>query len=129
MKIAVFSDVFMDVPGGIPSSILAQKEGLEALGHEVTVFAPGLSKKSLKTAKLRDSVELVPSHKLLKLNGAPVSKRPGVVTKAILKKYPKFDFDIVHVHYEASCSIAGAKLARQFSRPLIQTMHDYNPIL
>ena len=123
MKIAVFSDVFMDVPGGIPSSILAQKEGLEALGHEVTVFAPGLSKKSLKTAKLRDSVELVPSHKLLKLNGAPVSKRPGVVIKAIIKKYPKFDFDVVHVHYEASCSIAGAKLARQFSKPLIQTMH------
>ena len=29
----------------------------------------------------------------------------------------------VHVHYEASCSIAGARLARRFGLPLVQTMH------
>lgn len=127
MKIAVFSDVFLDVPGGIPSSILAQKAGLEALGHEVTVFAPGFLGRHDSLAnfseKERKSIVIVPTHRLLKFNGAPVSKRPGLVMKRILKKYPKFDFDVVHVHYEASCSIAGMKLARRFSRPLVQTMH------
>lgn len=116
MRIAVFSDVLLEVPGGIPSSIFAQKESLEKLGHEVTIFAPGFSSKD-------KDVKLVPTHRLLRANGAPLSKRPGLVVKKILEDYPEFDFDIVHVHYEASCSIAGMKLARRFNRPLVQTMH------
>lgn len=116
MKIAVFTDVLLEVPGGIPSSIFAQKESLEKLGHEVTIFAPGFSMED-------KDVKLVPTHRLLRANGAPLSKRPGLVMKNVLEKYPGFDFDIVHVHYEASCSIAGMKLARRFSRPLVQTMH------
>ncbi len=84
----------------------------------MTVFAPGFSDSTKDT-----DVKIVPTHKFLKLNGAPVSKRPEKVIKAVLSEYPKFDFDIVHVHYEASCSIAGMKLARRFEKPLVQTMH------
>ena len=118
MKIAIFTDVFLEVPGGIPSSINAQKESLKKLGHEVMIFCPGFE----KTVKDSD-VEIVPTHKWLRLNGAPVSKRPEKVIESVLAEYPKFNFDIVHVHYEASCSIAGMKLARRFGRPLVQTMH------
>ena len=116
MKIAIFTDVFLEVPGGIPSSIEAQKESLKKLGHEVTVFAPGFSAKDA-------DVKIVPTHKWLRLNGAPVSKRPEKVMEYVMAEFPQFDFDIVHVHYEASCSIAGMKLARKFDKPLIQTMH------
>ena len=116
MKIAIFTDVFLEVPGGIPSSIMAQKESLKQLGHEVTVFAPGFSAKDA-------DVKIVPTHKLIRANGAPVSMRPEKVIKWMAEEYSEFDFDIVHVHYEASCSIAGMKLAKRFSKPLIQTMH------
>ena len=116
MKIAIFTDVFLEVPGGIPSSITAQKESLKELGHEVTVFAPGFKTKDA-------DVKIVPTHKILRANGAPLSLRPEKVIDYVLSEYPKFDFDVVHVHYEASCSIAGMKLARRFSRPLVQTMH------
>lgn len=116
MKIAIFTDVFLEVPGGIPSSIEAQKASLEELGHEVIVFAPGFSTKDV-------DVKIVPTHKLLRLNGAPVSKRPEKVMEWVLKEFPQFDFDMVHVHYEASCSIAGMKLARKFDKPFVQTMH------
>ena len=124
MKIAIFTDVFLEVPGGIPSSIKAQKKSLEKLGHKVFVFAPGFNK-SLTTMdnEEKERVILVPTHPLIRLNGAPVSKRPELVEKVVLKKFPEFDFDIVHVHYEASCSIAGMKLARRFSKTLVQTMH------
>lgn len=118
MKIAIFTDVFLEVPGGIPSSITAQKESLKKLGHEVTIFCPGFS----KSTKDND-VKIVPTHKFLRLNGAPVSKRPEKVISAVLLECPEFKFDVVHVHYEASCSIAGMKLARRFNRPLVQTMH------
>ncbi len=124
MKIAVFTDVLLDVPGGIPSSIMAQKRSLEEFGHEVVVFAPGFASSLKKVPRVeRKNIILVPTHGLIRPNGAPLSKRPGLVEKAVLAKYPKFDFDVVHVHYEASCSIAGMRLARKFDRKLIQTMH------
>lgn len=118
MKIAIFTDVFLEVPGGIPSSIKAQRASLEKLGHIVTIFCPGFS-----VPKGEHDIVLVPTHKHLRANGAPLSKAPEVVEKFIREKYPMFDFDLVHVHYEASCSLAGARLARQYKVPLVQTMH------
>ena len=117
MNIAIFTDVYLEVAGGICSSIKAQKAGLEKLGHKVTVFCPGWHAEKDKT------IEIVPTSKILKFGGAPLAKSPDVVKKWVLSKYPEFDFDIVHVHYEAGCSIAGMLLAREFKRPLVQTMH------
>ena len=129
MNIAVFSDVFLEVPGGIPSSIIAQKKSLEKLGHKVTIFAPGFTNSRGEATGLADKdilkdVVVVPTHRHLRLNGAPLSKAPGKVERWINEKYPMFsDFDLVHVHYEASCSLAGVRLARKFKIPLVQTMH------
>ena len=111
MKIAIFSDVYLDVPGGIVSSINAQKEGLEKAGHEVVIFSPGFAGR-----KREPGVYVVPTCKVLRLNKAPVAHRPGIVEKWILKQFPDFgkEFDLVHVHYEAGCSIAGMRLAKKY---------------
>lgn len=119
MKIAIFTDLYTPggATGGIISSISAQKAELEKLGHEVTVFCPGL-----KTAEKH--VFLVPTFARPKINGALMSRSPKIVTDFIRKNYSDFDkFDVVHVHYEASCSIAGILLAKEFNLPLAQTMH------
>ena len=118
MKVAIFTDVFLDVPGGIPSSIVAQREYLAKNGISSTVFCP-----ATPGSKVPEGVFAVPSYKFLRPGGAPFSKRISKVKKAILKAYPEFDFDLVHVHYEAACSLAGMQLAREFKKPLIQTMH------
>lgn len=118
MKIAIFTDVFLEVPGGIPSSIKAQRKSLEELGYTVTIFCPGF-----KIPKGEKNIEIVPTHKHIRANGAPLSKSPELVEKWVREKFPMFDFDLVHVHYEASCSLAGARLARQYKIPLVQTMH------
>lgn len=117
MRVAIFTDVFLEVPGGICSSIKAQKAGLEKLGHEVTVFCPGWHPEKDK------SIVIVPTNKILRAGGAPLAKTPDTVKAWILEKYPEFKFDVVHVHYEAGCSIAGMQLAKQFKIPLVQTMH------
>lgn len=118
MKIAIFTDLYRPwTSGGIVSSIVAQKAELEKLGHEVTVFCPGENARE-------KNVVTVPTHKRLKINGAPIAMRPSVIEEFILEKFPDFGkFDIVHVHYEASCSIAGVCLAQKFEIPLVQTMH------
>lgn len=130
MKIAIFSDVFLEVSGGITSSIMAQKDSLKALGHEVVIFCPGYlrhkssSGHTIVDGRPDEDVILVPTAKLLSFGGAPRARRPKIVKRWIIENCPNFaDFDLVHVHYEAACSIAGCQLARQFNIPLVQTMH------
>lgn len=116
MKIAIFTDLYLEVAGGIPSSIKAQKEELKKRGHEVTIFCPG------KTCDDPDVV-LVPTARL-KVNGAPLGKSPAKIKCFIEAQFPVFtQFDLVHIHYEAEVSIAGAQLARKYKIPLVQTMH------
>lgn len=119
MNIAIFTDVYLEVAGGICSSIKAQKAGLEALGHKVTVFCPGWHAEKDKT------LEIVPTSKFLKFGGAPLAKNPDVVKSWVVAKYPDFakSFNLIHVHYEAGCSIAGMLIAKELNIPLVQTMH------
>lgn len=118
MRIAIFTDIYAPWgTGGVASSIKAQKDTLIEMGHEVIVFCPGSNARE-------KGVATVPTHKWLKINGTPLAKRPSVVEEFVRSRFPDFgEFDIVHVHYEASCSIAGIRLAREFGVPLVQTMH------
>lgn len=118
MRIAIFTDIYAPWSyGGIASSVKAQKDELESKGHEVVVFCPGFNARE-------KNVVTVPSHRWLRVNGAALSKRPGVVERFVLEKFPDFaEFDLVHVHYELSCSLAGARLARKYGLPLVQTLH------
>ena len=141
MRIAFFTDVFLEIPGGIPSSIKAQKTALESLGHHVTIFCPGWKKQQPGISMNKQSclslnknsnedIIIVPSFKLLRPNGAPLAKSPTKIIKYINKLYPNFSssFNLVHVHYEASCSIAGVKLAKKYHLKLVQTMHGREDI-
>lgn len=118
MRIAVFTDLYLEIAGGIPSSISAQKRELEKLGHEVVVFCPGFKQPEEK------NVVILPTSKI-SVNGAPTTKWPGKVVKFIAKNYPNFgsDFDLIHSHYEAGASIAAVIIAKKYNLPLVQTMH------
>ena len=129
LRIAIFTDVFLGIPGGIPSSIRAQKTALESLGHQVTIFCPGTQQDfenplSQFGANHDPNIILVPTAKFL-VNGAPFSKWTKYVTRFIEQKYPNLaeTFDLFHVHYEATTSMAGLLLAKKYCIKVIQTMH------
>ena len=129
LRIATFTDVFLGIPGGIPSSIRAQKASLEALGHQVTIFCPGTRQDfenplSKFGANHDPNIVLVPTAKFL-INGAPFSKWTKEVVRFIEKKYPNLteSFDLFHIHYEATTSMAGLILAKKYHIKTIQTMH------
>ena len=129
LRIAIFTDVFLGIPGGIPSSIRAQKASLEALGHQVTIFCPGTQQDfknplSKFGANHDPNVVIVPTAKFL-INGAPFSKWTKQVVRFIEKKYPNLNesFDLFHVHYEATTSMAGLLLAKKYNIKVVQTMH------
>ena len=129
LHIAIFTDVFLGIPGGIPSSIRAQKTALESLGHQVTIFCPGTQQDfenplSQFGANHDPNIILVPTAKFL-VNGAPFSKWTKHVIRFIEEKYPNLteSFDFFHIHYEATTSMAGLILAKKYHIKTIQTMH------
>ena len=128
-RIAIFTDVFLGIPGGIPSSIRAQKASLEALGHQVTIFCPGTQKDYSNPlnkfgANHDPNIILVPTAKFL-INDAPFSKWTKQVVRFIEQKYPNLaeTFDLFHIHYEATTSMAGLILAKKHHIKTVQTMH------
>ena len=129
LRIAIFTDVFLGIPGGIPSSIRAQKASLEALGHQVTIFCPGTQQDfenplSKFGANHDQNIILVPTAKFL-INDAPFSKWTKQVVRFIEQKYPNLaeTFDLFHIHYEATTSMAGLILAKKYHIKTVQTMH------
>ena len=125
MKIAIFSDCYLDLTGGIVSSINAQKKALEARGHKVYVFSTGYRRTDAELAKLaREHIYVVPSCRLFFKGLTPVSRRPKVIEKWLVREFAELaDFDVFYVHYEAGCSIAGLRLARRLGVPAVQVMH------
>ncbi|MBR3138091.1 glycosyltransferase [Candidatus Saccharibacteria bacterium] len=125
MKIAFFSDCYLDLTGGIKTSIDAQKVALEKNGHTVYIFSTGFPKNNKELKKLAEkNIFQVPSCRLFFRGLTPVSRRPKIIEKWLLKKYPEIkDFDVFYVHYEGGCSIAGLRLARRLKIPSVQVMH------
>ena len=125
MKIAIFTDCYLDLTGGIVTNINIEKAELELRGHEVYIFSTAYprSKKQLdKLAKQR--IFPVPTCKVFGRGAAPISRRPKVIEKWLLKTHPEIrDFDVFYIHYESGCSIAGLRLAHRFHIPSVQFMH------
>lgn len=125
MKVAFFTDCYLDLTGGIKSSIDAQKKALEDDGYEVYIFSSGFprSEKEIK-ALAREKIFVVPSCRLFFRGLTPVSRRPKLIEDWALKTHPEIKkFDIYYIHYEAGCSIAGLRLGRKLGIPTIQVMH------
>ena len=125
MKIAFFSDCYLDLTGGITSSINAQKSALENNGHTVYIFTTSYPKSKAEKAELaKENIFPVPSCRLAFRGLTPVSRRPKIIEKWLLKFHPEIkNFDIYYIHYESGCSIAGLRLGKKLKIPTIQVMH------
>ena len=125
MKIAFFSDCYLDLTGGITSSINAQKSALEQDGHEVYLFTTGFPRSDKDLQKLaKQHIYVVPSCKLFFYGLTPVSRRPSIIEQWLIREHPELqDFDIFYVHYEAGCSIAALRLGHKLHIPTVQVMH------
>lgn len=130
MKIAFFSDCFLDLTGGIVTSILAQKKELEKRGHTVYVFSSAYprSKKQLEELA-QENVFPVKSCRVWGRGLTPIARKPQIIEKQILEEHPEVkNFDVFYIHYEAGCSIAGLRLGKKLKIKTIQTMHGREDI-
>jgi len=125
MKIAFFSDCYLDLTGGIVTAINAEKAELKKRGHTVAVFSSAYPRPKKELTKLaKQHIYPVPSCKIFARGLTPISRRPKIVMDWLEKTHPELkDFDIFYIHYEAGCSIAALKLAKKYRIPAIQVMH------
>ena len=125
MKIAFFSDCYLDLTGGIVTNINLEKAELERRGHTVYVFSSSYPHDGKEIKDLaKKHIYPVPSCRFFGRGLTPIARRPGIIERWLQKNYPELqDFDIFYVHYEAGCSIAGLRLAKKFKIPSIQVMH------
>lgn len=130
MKIAIFSDCYLDLSGGIVTTINAEKTALEARGHTVYVFSSAYPRSAAEKQKLaKNRIFPVKSCKIFGRGLTPIARRPKIIEKELEKSYPELkDFDIFYIHYEAGCSIAGLRLAKKYNIPAVQVMHGREDI-
>ena len=125
MKIAIFSDCYLDLTGGIVSTINIEKVALEQRGHTVEVFSSAYPRSASEIKKLaKNHIYPVPSCKYIGRGLTPIARRPRIIEKWLLKNHPEIkNYDIYYIHYEAGCSIAGIRLAQKYHIPAVQVMH------
>lgn len=125
MKIAIFTDCYLDLTGGIVTVIASQKAELERRGHTVELFTTGYPRDAKTLHRLaRQNIFVVPSCRFLLRGLTPVSRRPDLIKKWLRETHAELkSFDIFYVHYEAGCSIAGLQLAKELGIPSVQVMH------
>ncbi len=130
MKIAIFTDCFLDLTGGIVTTITAQKKELEKRGYTVYVFSSAYQKSEKELKKLAaEHIFPVKSCRFFGRGLTPIARRPGIIEKDLIKTHPELkDFDVFYVHYEAGCSIAGLRLGKKLKIKTIQVMHGREDI-
>lgn len=117
MRIGLFTDTYLPHMNGVATHVKTLKDGLEKIGHEVTVVTadPDASDYYLKEGVLHcPAVEI----KRFYGNGMALPE----MTSHWLESHG-VRFDLVHVHTEFGIGISGAKMARRQGIPLIYTMH------
>jgi glycosyltransferase involved in cell wall biosynthesis len=116
MKIAFFTNTYLPNSYGSSVSIEYFRKGLEALGHEVTVFAP-------KWKGYQDVSDRVVRYPAIQWNYKlkyPIAIAWWPPMRSFIRKQ---GFDIIHSHQPFSLGREGLRMARQLDLPMIFTHH------
>lgn len=112
MKIALISDQFPPMRGGVADALKLILDGLAARGHEVRVFAP-----DLPDAVPDPRVERMPTITFAQGTGNIVS--PFGLTRRLREFRP----DVVHMHSVGLLVLAGLLAAKRLKIPRVITYH------
>lgn len=115
MRIALMTNNYKPIMGGVPISIERLKRGLEAQGHEVTVFAPTYEEQEQEENVFRYATCM--KHFI----GGIVLPNPFDIR--IEKEFRRQKFDIIHVHHPMLIGRMAVYLSKKYGIPLVFTYH------
>ena len=114
---------YKPIMGGVPISIERLARGLEALGHEVTIFAPTYQEqREMEEGDSREEANVFRYATCMKhFIGGIVLPNPFDIR--IEREFRRKAFDIIHVHHPMLIGRTAAHLSRKFHIPLVFTYH------
>lgn len=115
MRIALMTNNYKPVMGGVPVSIERLKRGLEAQGHEVTVFAPTYREQEQEENVFRYATCMK------RFIGGIVLPNPFDIR--IEREFRRRQYDIIHVHHPMLIGRTAVYLSRKYDIPLVFTYH------
>jgi glycosyltransferase involved in cell wall biosynthesis len=117
MRIGFFSDRYLPLTDGIAYSIESFRVELEALGHEVYIFAP---KPNLRYKEPSPHIIRFPAVKGLFWEDYMSS---FFFPPQVIKQVEKLNLDIIHFHTPGQLGMFGAYFALRHNIPLVTTYH------
>lgn len=115
MRIALMTNNYKPIMGGVPVSIERLKRGLEAQGHEVTVFAP--------TYREQEQEENVFRYATCMKRFIGGIVLPNPFDMRIEREFRRQQFDIIHVHHPILIGRTAVYLSEKYGIPLVFTYH------
>ena len=115
MRIALMTNNYKPFLGGVPISIERLAGGLEALGHQVTVFAPTYEEQAEEENVFRYATCM--KHFI----GGIVLPNP--FDRRIEQEFQRKSYDIIHVHHPMLIGRTAVYLAKKYRIPLVFTYH------
>lgn len=115
MRIALMTNNYKPVMGGVPISIDRLKRGLEAQGHQVTVFAP-----TYREQEQEDNVFRYATCMKHFIGGIVL---PNPFDIRIEREFRRQQFDIIHVHHPMLIGRTAVYLSGKYNIPLVFTYH------
>ena len=121
MKIAFFTDTYLPNKDGVVSSIVSTRLALEAMGHEVYIFASG-SRKDKKENK-DPRVHYFASTAFRPYPDYKIALFPFLASG----KLRRYGIDVIHTHGIATMGLASLQASVRNGLPVIGTFHTMLP--
>lgn len=115
MNIALMTNNYKPVMGGVPISIERLAAGLRDQGHHVTVFAPTYREQEEEEDVFRYATLF---HRFV--GGIVI---PNPFDLRIEREFRRQSFDVIHVHHPMLVGRTAAYLSRKYGIPLVFTYH------
>jgi len=116
MRVGLFTNNYLPFRGGVTTAVETLRRGLEALGHDVWIFAPA------------SSAPLADSPRVFRYPSVPAPTYPGFslavpFSRRLARIARRLALDVVHAQHPFLLGVTARRLARRLRRPLVFTYH------
>lgn len=116
MRVGIFVDSYKPIITGVVHTVDLLRRGLEALGHEVHIFAPA-------SPGYRDGEDRVYRFHAINLSTRVAAPLAIPISRRIFGLIPRLGLDVIHTQHPFSVGRLGLYFARRLRLPAVYTFH------
>jgi 1,2-diacylglycerol 3-alpha-glucosyltransferase len=116
MRVGLFTNNYLPFRGGVTTAVETLRDGLEATGHDVWIFAPGARRPVAESARV------------FRYPSVPAPTYPGFSlavpwSARLARRARALALDVFHAQHPFLLGVTARRLARRLGRPLVFTYH------